>query len=88
MAEKLVLLGTPGTPTGSLPNVKHLQGTPMFQNSLTVASSLCSLLSVPGHFAVGIRLLTLGMENTQLLKMCPTSSGTVYTLIPWCTTGI
>ena len=57
-----VIPGTPGTPTGSLPNLKCLQDTPT--NSPTVASLLVGTLglpSVPGHVDVGTRLLSLEM---------------------------
>ena len=60
MAEKLVLPGTPGTPTGSLPkNGVHSYDS----NSPTVASLLVGtsgLLSVPGQVDVGTRQLKLG----------------------------
>ena len=51
IAEKPVLQGTPGTPTGTLPN---LERTPTF--------GTLDLPLVPGHIDVGPRLLRLGMQ--------------------------
>ena len=46
MAQKPVLQDTPGTPTGSLPNLKHLQGT-LTMYLPTLASLLVGTIGVP-----------------------------------------
>ena len=64
MAEKPVLPGTPGIPTGRLPNQKHLQGTPSY---FTSRVGTLGLPLVPGHIKVGTRLLRLGMKLLVLV---------------------
>ena len=73
MAEKQALQSTHGTPAGSLPNLKRLQGPPTFQTPQLYAALLlvdtAILPLVPGHVDMGTRLLRLKRAIIPLKRM-------------------